>query len=88
MVQFYALSVFINLVAGLYLASESTSQQGGAAAGESGVLARLRELFDEKGAKFSLGLAALIVGLFKILTLVLCKLLASLLVLCPLLCLD
>jgi hypothetical protein len=68
MVQFYALSVFINLVAGFYLASESTSQQGGPAPGEGGVLARLRELFDEKGAKFSLGLAALIVGLFKILT--------------------
>jgi hypothetical protein len=66
MVQFYALSVFLNLLVGLYLATENSSES--TPADKEGLLSRLREMLDEKGSKFSLGLAALIVGLFKILT--------------------
>jgi hypothetical protein len=61
MVQFYALSVVVNLVSGLVLAV-------GEAEKKPTILTKLRDLFGTKAAKFSLGLLAVIIGLFKILT--------------------
>jgi len=61
MVQFYALSVVVNVLAGLLLA-------GGAKENKTTFLYKLKGLFETKAAKFSLGLLSLIVGLFKILT--------------------
>jgi hypothetical protein len=61
MVQFYALSVVVNLVSGLLLAVGEGEKKTSA-------LTKLKDLFDTKAAKFSLGLLAVIIGLFKILT--------------------
>ena len=61
MVQFYTLSVVINLLSGLLLASGANEKK-------TTFLSRLKNLFEGKGSQFSLGLLSLIVGLFKILT--------------------
>jgi len=61
MVQFYALSVVVNVLSGLLLA-------GAAKEKKTTFLYKLKSLFETKAAKFSLGLLSLIVGLFKILT--------------------
>ena len=61
MVQFYALSVVVNVLSGLLLA-------GGPKEKKTTALYKLQNLFEAKAAKFSLGLLSLIVGLFKILT--------------------
>ena len=61
MVQFYTLSVVINLLSGLLLASGANEKK-------TTFLSRLKSLFEGKGSQFSLGLLSLIVGLFKILT--------------------
>jgi hypothetical protein len=61
MVQFYALSVFVNIAAGLLLSANGQSEK-------SGILLKLREILEEKGVRFSLGLFALLIGFFKILT--------------------
>ena len=62
MVQFYALSVFMNILTGLLLAGEDADGE------KENLFSRLRDVLGEKGVKFTLGLAAVIVGLFKILT--------------------
>jgi hypothetical protein len=59
MVQFYALSVFVNVISGLLLAGDGEKPNP---------ISRLKDVFGEKGTKFSLGLFSLIIGLFKILT--------------------
>jgi purine-cytosine permease-like protein len=61
MVQFYALSVFVNIVIGVLLSIEGKSE-------EDHFLARLKEVLEEKGIKFSLGILSAIIGLFKFLT--------------------
>jgi hypothetical protein len=61
MVQFYTLSVIVNLLVGLLLTTNEKE-------GKTTLLGKIKELFEEKGAKFSLGILSLIVGLFKILT--------------------
>ncbi len=61
MVQFYALSVVVNLISGLLLAVGENEKK-------TSILIKLKELFDSKATKFSLGLLAVITGLFKILT--------------------
>ena len=60
MVQFYVLSVLTNMLTGLFLASDS--------AAKSSLFAQMRAAMDDKGFKFALGLATLIVGLLKILS--------------------
>jgi hypothetical protein len=62
MLQFYALSVFVNIVAGLLIAGEGSTGE------KSTIFTKLHETLSDKGVKFTLGLAALVVGLFKILT--------------------
>jgi hypothetical protein len=61
MVQFYALSVFVNLVIGLLLSVDGKSE-------EASFFGRLKEVLEDRGFKFSLGILSLIIGLFKILT--------------------
>ena len=61
MVQFYALSVFVNIIIGSILSIEGKSDEGS-------FFARLKEVLEERGFKFSLGILSLIIGLFKILT--------------------
>ena len=61
MVQFYALSVFINLIIGSLLSIDGKSE------GVS-FFSRLKDVLEDRGFKFSLGILSLIIGLFKILT--------------------
>ncbi len=61
MVQFYALSVVINVLCGLLLTLEENEKR-------TGVMSRLRKALDDRGVKFALGIGALVVGVFKILT--------------------
>ncbi len=61
MVQFYTLSVIVNLLAGLLMSANEKE-------GKTTLLGKIKEIFEGKGAKFSLGILSLIVGLFKILT--------------------
>lgn len=59
MIQLYALSVFANVLTGLLVASE---------AGEgTGFFGQLRKLFEENNLKFSLGVASLVIAVFKLL---------------------
>ena len=59
MIQLYALSVFANILTGLLVASE---------AGEgTGFFGQLRKLFEENNLKFSLGVASLVIAVFKLL---------------------
>lgn len=59
MIQIYALSVFANILTGLLVASE---------AGEGkGFFGRLRQLLEDNSLKFNLGLASLVIALFKLL---------------------
>ena len=62
MLQFYALSVILNIAVGLLLASE------GAGSEKTTVFSKLRDALNDKGVRFTLGLAAVVVGLFKILS--------------------
>ena len=61
MVQFYALSVFINLIIGSLLSSDGKSDG-------ASFFSRLKDVLEDRGFKFSLGILSLIIGLFKILT--------------------
>ena len=61
MVQFYALSVFVNIIIGALMCIEGKN-------GEDSFLGRLKEMLEEKGIKFSLGVLSAIIGLFKFLT--------------------
>ena len=61
MVQFYALSVFVNIIIGALLCIEGKNE-------EDSFLGRLKEMLEEKGIKFSLGVLSAIIGLFKFLT--------------------
>jgi len=61
MVQFYALSVFVNLFIGSLLSIDGKS-------GEASFFSRMKEVLEDGGFKFSLGILSLIIGLFKILT--------------------
>jgi len=61
MVQFYALSVFINIIIGSLLSIDGKSE-------EAGFFSRLKDVLEDRGFKFSLGILSLIIGLFKILT--------------------
>ncbi len=61
MVQFYALSVFVNIIIGALLCIEGKSEEGS-------FLDRLKEMLEERGIKFSLGVLSAIIGLFKFLT--------------------
>jgi len=61
MVQFYALSVFVNLIIGSLLSIDGKSEGGS-------FFGRLKEVLEDRGFKFSLGILSLIIGLFKILT--------------------
>jgi len=61
MVQFYALSVVINVLCGLLLTLEENEKR-------TGVMSRLKKALDDRGVKFVLGSGALVVGVFKILT--------------------
>ncbi len=61
MVQFYALSVFINIIIGSLLSIDAKSE------GVS-FFSRLKDVLEDRGFKFSLGILSLIIGLFKILT--------------------
>jgi len=61
MVQFYALSIFVNLIAGLVLSMTPGEKK-------QTVFSKIMGALEDKGVKFSLGIAALIVGLFKLLT--------------------
>jgi len=60
MIQFYALSVLANVLAGLVVASEAGNGKGffGAA----------RKLFEENNIRFGLGLASLVIAFFKLLS--------------------
>jgi purine-cytosine permease-like protein len=61
MVQFYALSVFVNLFIGSLLSIDGKS-------GEASFFSRMKEVLEDGGFKFSLGILSLIIGFFKILT--------------------
>jgi hypothetical protein len=61
MVQFYALSVFVNIIIGSLLCIDEKSET-------TSFCTRLKHVLEEKGVKFSLGIFSLIIGLFKILT--------------------
>ena len=61
MVQFYALSIFLNIFIGLMLSI------GGADEKET-FFTRIKGLLEEKGSKFSFGLVSVLIGFFKILS--------------------
>ena len=61
MVQFYALSVFVNIFTGLLLSTDAKSEK-------MGILVKVSEVLQEKGTRFVLGLFAVLIGFFKILT--------------------
>ena len=62
MIQFYFLSIVLNLVSGFVLAGDNLGQKVGAAAS-------LRDYFTERGtAKLVLALLTMVTGLFKILS--------------------
>ena len=61
MVQFYALSVVVNLLIGLSLSFEPKEEK-------QTFLLKVRDGLREKGIKFTLGLTALVVGVLKILS--------------------
>ena len=59
MIQIYALSVFVNVLTGLLVASE---------AGEgTGFFGQLRKLLEEKRLKLGLGVLSLVIAIFKLL---------------------
>ncbi len=60
MLQFYALSVFANILTGLLVASDAAEGKG--------FLGQLRRLFEENSLKFGLGLASLVIAFFKLLS--------------------
>ena len=61
MIQFYALSIFVNIFTGLLLSEDGKSEK-------AGIMMKISELLQDKGTKFVLGLFAVLIGFFKILT--------------------
>ena len=61
MVQFYALSVFINFVAGLVLVFESKEDKPAS-------ISKISEIVKQKSVMFTMGILALVVGILKILS--------------------
>lgn len=61
MVQFYALSVFINFVSGLVLVYESKEDKPAS-------ISKISEIVKQKSVLFTMGILALIVGVLKILS--------------------
>ncbi len=60
MLQFYALSVFCNILTGLLVAADGGEGKG--------FLGRLRKLFEDSSLKFGLGIASLVIAFFKLLS--------------------